>query len=181
MDSTSGGIHSTLANEVYSRGGYVGGAVYNRDHTVSHYISNKESDLPKIRSSKYLQSSLQGQYKEVKDLLVRGELVFYCGAPCQIQSLYKYLKKEYDNLITCDFICLGVNSPKVFLKYMDNLEQKYNSRATEIKFKNKKWGWHNFSMRVRFENGKEYCEDRNHDLFFRFSHSFLFSALLRTG
>ncbi len=166
LDSTSGGIHSTLANEVFSHGGYVGGAIYNLDHTVSHIVSNNESDLPKIRSSKYLQSNLQGQYKEVKDLLEQGKEVFYCGAPCQIQALYKYLKKEYKNLTTCDFICLGVNSPKVFLKYMDYLEQKHGAKATEIKFKNKKWGWHNFSMRVNFENGKEYCEDRQHDLFF---------------
>lgn len=166
LDSTSGGIHSTLAQEVYSRGGYVGGAIYNHDHTVSHMVSNEESDLPRIRSSKYLQSNLQGQYKEVKNLLEQGKEVFYCGAPCQIQALYKYLRKEYDNLSTCDFICLGVNSPKVFLKYMDYLEQKHGAKAKEIKFKNKKWGWHNFSLRVNFENGQEYCEDRYHDLFF---------------
>lgn len=166
LDSTSGGIHSTLAKEVYSRGGYVGGAIYNPDHTVSHFISNDESDLSKIRSSKYLQSSLQGQYIEVKNLLERGEEVFYCGTPCQIQSLYKYLRKDYESLITCDFICLGVNSPKVFLKYMDFLEKRYGAKATVIKFKNKKWGWHNFSMRVNFGNGSEYCQDRSHDLFF---------------
>ena len=49
---------------------------------------------------------------------------------------------------------------------MDMLEKQYGSKATQIKFKNKKWGWHNFSMRVNFENGKEYCKDRWHDLFF---------------
>lgn len=166
LDSTSGGIHSTLAKEIYSRGGFVGGAIYNEDHTVSHFVSGNESDLFKIRSSKYLQSSLKGQYKEVKTLLEQRKEVFYCGAPCQIQALYKYLRKDYENLITCDFICLGVNSPKVFLKYMDYLEQKHGAKATEIKFKNKKWGWHNFSMRVNFENGCEYCQDRYHDLFF---------------
>lgn len=166
LDSTSGGIHSTLATEIYSKGGYVGGAIYNQDHTVSHIVSKEESDLPRIRSSKYLQSNLQEQYKEVKSLLEQGKEVFYCGAPCQIQALYKYLKKDYNNLTTCDFICLGVNSPKVFLKYMDYLERKHGAKATEIKFKNKKWGWHNFSMRVNFENGEEYCEDRYHDLFF---------------
>ena len=49
---------------------------------------------------------------------------------------------------------------------MDMLERQYGAKATEIKFKNKKWGWHNFSMRVNFENGKEYCKDRYHDSFF---------------
>ncbi len=166
LDSTSGGIHSMLAKIIYKQHGYVGGAIYNEDHTVSHIASNDDRMLPKIRSSKYLQSDMNGQYTEVKTLLRKGETVFYCAAPCQIQALYKYLRKDYDNLITCDFICRGVNSPKVFLSYMDMLEKRYKSKATDIKFKNKKWGWHNFSMRVNFENGKEYCEDRDNDLYF---------------
>lgn len=166
MDSTSGGIHSMLALATYQKNGYVGGAVYNKDHTVSHIISNDPNLLCEIRSSKYLQSSMEGQYREVKKLLQQGKDVFYCACPCQIQALYKYLRKDFDNLTTCDFICRGVNSPKVFLKYMDMLERKFGAKATAIKFKNKKWGWHNFSMRVNFANGKEYCKDRYHDLFF---------------
>ena len=166
IDSTSGGIHSMLAQAMYKKNAYVGGAIYNEDHTVSHIASNDPKMLDEIRSSKYLQSSMEGQYKEVKKLLQAGEAVFYCGCPCQIQALYKYLKKAYDNLTTCDFICRGVNSPKVFLKYMDMLERQYGAKATKIKFKAKKWGWHNFSMRVNFANGKEYCKDRYHDLFF---------------
>lgn len=165
-DSTSGGIHSMLAQAMYKKHAYIGGAIYNEDHTVSHIASNDPNRLDDIRSSKYLQSSMEGQYKEVKKLLQAGEEVLYCGCPCQIQALYKYLKKEYDNLTTCDFICRGVNSPKVFLKYMDMLERQYGAKATKIKFKAKEWGWHNFSMRVNFANGKEYCRDRWHDLFF---------------
>ena len=165
-DSTSGGIHSMLALAMYEQNAYVGGAIYNKDHTVRHIVSPDRQILPEIRSSKYLQSSMEGAYKEVRDLLKAGEKVFFCGTPCQIQGLYKFLRKEYDNLTTCDFICRGVNSPKVFLSYMDMLEKQYGSKATQIKFKNKKWGWHNFSMRVNFENGQEYCKDRWHDLFF---------------
>lgn len=166
LDSTSGGIHSMLAKSIYSQHGYVGGAIYNEDHTVSHIVSSLPSQLEEIRSSKYLQSSMEGQYKEIKNLLKRGEKVFYCAAPCQIQALYKFLRKDYDNLITCDFICRGVNSPKVFLSYMSMLEKRYGSKATKIKFKAKKWGWHNFSIRINFQNGKEYCKDRDHDLFY---------------
>ena len=167
LDSTSGGIHSTLAKKIYDQLGYVGGAIYNDDHTVSQYISSNFEDLSKIRSSKYLQSNSEGIYKKIKSLLKAGQLVFYCGSPCYIHALYKYLgEREYDNLITCDFICRGTNSPKVFLSYMDMLESAYGAKATEIKFKNKKWGWHNFSMRVNFANGKQYCKDRWHDLFF---------------
>lgn len=166
-DSTSGGIYSMLAMEMYENNAYVGGAVYNEDHTVSQIVDSKPSRLSEIRSSKYLQSNAEGVYKEIKGLLKEGNQVFFCGCPCQVQALYKVLgNKEYDKLITCDFICRGVNSPKVFLKYMDMLERQYGAKATKIKFKAKEWGWHNFSMRVNFANGKEYCKDRYHDLFF---------------
>lgn len=166
LDSTSGGIHSMLALKMYEKNAYIGGAVYNADHTVSQIVDDNPKRLPEIRSSKYLQSNAEGVYKEIRSLLKEGKNVFFCGTPCQIHALYNFLGKEYDNLITCDFICRGVNSPKVFLKYMEMLERKFGAKATEIKFKNKKWGWHNFSMRVNFENGKEYCKDRYHDLFF---------------
>ncbi|MBP3738468.1 MAG: Coenzyme F420 hydrogenase/dehydrogenase, beta subunit C-terminal domain [Muribaculaceae bacterium] len=165
MDSTSGGIHSALSEYIFAQGGYVGGAIYNEDHTVSHITTGNPARLDEIRSSKYLQSSMAGQYKEIKKLLNSGKTVFYCAAPCQIQALYKYLKKDYDNLITSDFICRGVNSPKVFLSYIKMLEHQFESKATSIKFKYKKWGWHNFSTRVIFSNGKEYCKDRDHDMF----------------
>lgn len=166
LDSTSGGIHSMLSLEKFSHGGYVGGAVYNPDHTCSQIVTPEESMLPEIRSSKYLQSNSEGIYKRIRQLLREGNEVFYCGCPCQIHALYNFLGREYDNLTTCDFVCRGVNSPKVFLKYLEMLERQVGSKATRIKFKNKKWGWHNFSLRVYFENGQEYCKDRWHDLFF---------------
>ena len=166
LDSTSGGIHSMLALKMYEKNAYIGGAVYNADHTVSQIVDDNPGRLPEIRSSKYLQSNAEGVYKEVKRLLKEGKNILFCGTPCQIHALYNVVGKDRENLYTCDFICRGVNSPKVFLKYIEMLERKFGSKATEIKFKNKKWGWHNFSLRVNFENGKEYCKDRWHDLFF---------------
>jgi acetyltransferase-like isoleucine patch superfamily enzyme/coenzyme F420-reducing hydrogenase beta subunit len=166
IDSTSGGVFSAFADKIFALNGYVGGAVYNENHTVKHIITNKKELLPELRSSKYLQSYTDTLYSNIKRLLKQNEKVLVCATPCQIAALYNVLKKDYDNLITCDFICRGVNSPKVFLSYMDMLERQYASQATKIKFKAKKWGWHNFSLRVNFENGKEYCKDRWHDLFF---------------
>lgn len=166
LDSTSGGIHSMLAQTTYEQNGFVGGAVYNKDHTVSQIVSPDSAMLSEIRSSKYLQSTSFGVYREIQKLLREQKSVLYCGCPCQIHALYNFLGRGYENLTTCDFICRGVNSPKVFLKYIEMLERQYGARAAKIKFKAKKWGWHNFSLRVNFENGKEYCKDRWHDLFF---------------
>jgi acetyltransferase-like isoleucine patch superfamily enzyme/coenzyme F420-reducing hydrogenase beta subunit len=165
LDSTSGGIFSALADYMFDKGGYVGGAIYNEDHSVSHIVTSDRILLEQMRSSKYLQSFTDKLYPEINRLLTAGEKVLVCATPCQISGLYNFLNKDYENLITCDFICRGVNSPKVFKKYIEMLEQQYHSKAVKIKFKNKTFGWHRFSTKVDFVNGKSYIKDRYHDLF----------------
>jgi acetyltransferase-like isoleucine patch superfamily enzyme/coenzyme F420-reducing hydrogenase beta subunit len=166
MDSTSGGVFSALAEKMFSLDGYVGGAVYREDHTVEHIVTNDGDLLPEMRSSKYLQSYANTLYADIERLLNERKKALVCATPCQIAALYNYIGHDDENLVTCDFICRGVNSPKVFLSYMDMLEKEYGAKAAKIKFKAKNRGWHNFSMRVNFANGKEYCKDRYHDLFF---------------
>ena len=80
FDSTSGGLFSALAMEIYRRGGYVGGAIRSEDGGVEHFISNKPADLPKLRQSKYAQSRAAGLYKEVKRLPKAGDWVLVCSA-----------------------------------------------------------------------------------------------------
>lgn len=167
IDSTSGGIFSTLANNMYSIGGFVAGAIYNDDFSVRHIISNNPEDLVKIRSSKYLQSLCTDLYKEVKSLLVKGEKVLICGCPCQMAALRLYLNKDYENLIICDFICRGINSPKIFRKHLDSLEQRYGSKVIYAKAKNKELGWRKLTFKAVFENGESYYGDGKIDDFTR--------------
>ena len=114
FDSTSGGLFSALADIMYKSEGYVGGAVFNEDFSVRQYISNNKEDLIRIRSSKYLQSSLEGFFKQVRELVRKGENVLVCGSPCQMAALRAFLRKDYDNLIIADYICRGTNSPTVW-------------------------------------------------------------------
>lgn len=166
VDSTSGGIFSELAFKMFDQGGYVGGAVYNNDYSVSHILTSDREKLVDIRSSKYTFSLTDELFPEIKKQLRSGNKVLVCGTPCQISGLYTFLKKDYKNLITCDFICKSVNSTKVFQKYIEWLENKYQSKAKKIKAKDKTTGWHKFSMRIDFENGKSYVADRYNDPFF---------------
>lgn len=166
LDSTSGGVFSALASDVFNRKGFVGGAVYLPDHSVKHIITDDPEKLVELRSSKYLESRFEDVFPETKRLLDEGKEVLIVGTPCQIAALYSFLKKDYDNLLTCDFICLGVPSPKVFLSYMQQREKKAGAKAKVIKFKDKTYGWHNFSLRIDFENGTRYCEPRGKDPFF---------------
>lgn len=158
FDSTSGGLFSALADIVYRDKGYVGGAVFNDDFSVRHYISNDKNDLLRLRSSKYLQSNLEGFYREVRSLLKAGEKVLVCGTPCQMAALRAFLRMDYENLIIVDFICLGINSPKVWRKYLDSFEERYGHKVVYCKAKSKEYGWRNLTQKVILDNGKEYYE-----------------------
>ena len=155
-DSTSGGAFSALAEVMYSQDGYVSGALYNDDFSVHNYVSNNPNDLEKLRSSKYLQSKAEGLYAEIRSLLKNGQKVLACGTPCQMAALRSFLQKDYENLIIVDFICRGVNSPKVYRAYLDSLEKKYDSKVVYVKAKNKELGWRNLTRKVTFANGQSY-------------------------
>ena len=174
-DSTSGGAFSAFAEVVYKQEGYVAGAIYNDDFSVRHFISNNPEDLLRIRSSKYLQSNAEGFYKAVRALLKQGNKVLCCGTPCQMAALRSFLGKDYDNLIIVDFICRGVNSPKVYRAYLDSLEKKYNSKVVYVKAKNKELGWRNLTRKVVFENGDSYYGVGFIDDFRRGYHTNVFS------
>jgi acetyltransferase-like isoleucine patch superfamily enzyme/coenzyme F420-reducing hydrogenase beta subunit len=161
FDSTSGGLFSALAEIMYRSKGYVGGAVYNDDFTVRQYISNDKEDLPKLRSSKYLQSNLKGFYKQVKQLVIAGEQVLVCGTPCQMATLRAFLRKDYDNLIIADFICRGINSPKVWLKYIASFEERYGSPVVYSKAKSKEYGWRNLTQKVILADGRHIYETKD--------------------
>lgn len=167
LDSTSGGIFSEIAKVFLKDNQYVCGAVFNENWQVDHILSNDIKDLENLRSSKYLQSNIKYSFKEIKKLLDNHNKVLFCGSPCQVNGLYKYLRNEYENLYTIDFICRGMNSPKIFRMYLESLEKKYKSKVNYIKFKHKIRGWHNFSTKIQFENNKVYIGGRYEDSYMR--------------
>ncbi len=156
-NSTSGALYYGLADAFLKNGGYIVGCVYDDDWKGAHHMISSTCDgLKKIMRTKYFQSDTEGIYKQVKNLLDSGKKVLFCGAPCQVSALYGYVGKEYENLYTLDFICLGINSPLVFRKFIEELEKKYNSEVTEVHLKNKSRGWPNLGTMVRFQNGRKY-------------------------
>ena len=165
FNSTSGGVFSALAEEMYRRGGYVGGAIYGENWEVKHFISNNTEDLQRIRQSKYSQSDATGFYKEVRDLLKKDEQVLVCGTPCQMVALRRFLRKDYDNLIVVDFICKYVASPLFTEKYLDYQQRKFGSPITYFKYKDKERGWRSLTKRIDFKNGKSiYAGPQDNDI-----------------
>lgn len=142
MKSSSGGIFSVIANYVIDKSGIVFGAAYNENLEVNHIGVESKEDLELLRKSKYVQSNTNNTYKKVEEELKKDRLVLYSGTPCQIFGLKKFLVNEYENLITCDLVCHGVPSPKLFKKYLEYLSEKFKARIVEYDFRGKeKMGW----------------------------------------
>lgn len=165
LNSTSGGVFSELAIRFMKDGGYLCGARYNETHHIEHCIVNTREGLDKIRQSKYAQSDMGRVYRDVKKLLKDGEKVLFCGTPCECAGLINYIGHRDNNLLIIDFICRGSNSPKVYEKFLDYLEEKYDSKIKKVWFKNKTYGWNRFATKVEFENGESYLEDRDNDIY----------------
>ena len=155
QDSSSGGVFPLLAEAMLARGGYVAGAVYDKDFQVKHKVSNKREDIFEMRSSKYVQSNSRGVFAEVQRLLEQNQEVLFTGCVCQIAGLKAYLGKEYPKLYTADVVCHGVPSPEVYRSYLKEHERKAGS-IEEINFRKKQaLGWKS-GVYIRFKGGKMY-------------------------
>lgn len=167
INSTSGGIFSALAKVMISQGAIVVGAQYDIDFNISHVIIKDFDEISKLRQSKYAQSNLGDVFIQIKKLLERNEKVLFCGTPCQSAGLQSYLGKEYSTLYCCDFICRGVISPKVYKKFLKDISQEYVAELSGVHFKNKDFGWNQFSTKLIYSDGNNYQEDRNNDYYMR--------------
>ena len=109
LRSTSGGIFYILAEQILQQDGIIAACKYTADFkSAYHAIGDTMEDLEAFKGSKYFQSDTEGIYKTVNEQLEHGRKVLFCGAPCQVAGLNKYLGKAADNLITVDFICRGI-------------------------------------------------------------------------
>lgn len=156
LNATSGGVGGALAKYALDLGWYVCGASFNGDWELSHIVSNEYSILGQIRGSKYLQSDTSGVYKEIVNLLSKGEQVLFLGTPCQADGLRNIVPNKYiESLLTCEIICHGVNSPVVWKDYKEFIEHDRGSKIIKYNFRSKSKGWGKLRVNYQFANGKK--------------------------
>ncbi len=159
QESSSGGMFSIVAEYVLSKNGYVCGAVYGDNlTTVKHVLISNKNQLAALRKSKYIQSDTGFVFKQIKEKLDGGNLVFFVGTPCQVAGIKCFLGKPYENLLTADIICHGAPSHLVFEKFLEELPNK--GKIVEVNFREKKiYGW-SPTMLVKYEDGTEYYKPK---------------------
>lgn len=162
LKSSSGGIFYLLAEKVISDGGVIFGVRFDKDWQVVLDYAETLDDVKSFMGSKYVQSRTATAYQDAENFLKKGRRVLFSGTPCQIAGLYHYLRKEFDNLTTLDFVCHGVPSPKVWRRYLDEVVSASKS-INDVKFRNKRDGWKKFNFVMSYEeNGSTTSLYSNH-------------------
>ena len=171
LNSSSGGVFTLLAEQVIAEGGVVFGARFDESWQVVHDYTETVEGLAAFRGSKYVQSVIGNTYKSAQDFLKHGRKVMFTGTPCQIVGLKKFLRKDYPNLFTVDFVCHGVPSPLVWRKYLKETAEDIRAKRavgkntvtsslsdlpviTGISFRDKTNGWKKFGFSLRYTASK---------------------------
>lgn len=142
--SSSGGIASAISRWIIKNNGIVYGCSAESIDNICHIRVDKEPDLIKLKGSKYVQSDMRNCYSLVRKDVINGKIVLFVGTPCQVAGLKLFLRKEYSNLITIDFVCHGVPSQKI-------LKASLNSQNLSLKNNN-----YNISFRRKIRKGNDY-------------------------
>lgn len=167
LKSSSGGIFTLLAEQIIAEGGVVFGARFNESWEVVHDYTETIEGLEPFRGSKYVQSVIGDNFIKAKQFLKDGRKVLFSGTPCQIAGLKKFLRKEYENLLTVEVVCHGVPSPMVWRDYIDYKRAKravgkntVSSSLNElpviagISFRDKTNGWKKFGFKISYAASK---------------------------
>lgn len=165
MTSSSGGVFTAIAEYILSNGGIVWGAAYDVGLSLRYKCVDKLEELDLLRRSKYLQCEVGDAFLLIKQQLQQGKLVLFVGTSCHVRGLYQVVgQKLKENLLTADFICHGVPSPKVFADYVEWIESKYNDKLVDFNFRDKRYGWDNGVLTVgNFERigERKFMSDEN--------------------
>ena len=163
--SSSGGVFSVLAAEILSRGGVIAGAAFDEGFSVRHILVEKDTQLNRLRGSKYVQSRMENTYIQIRQLLKQGKTVLFTGVGCQVAGLKAFLGRDYENLYTVDVLCHGVPSPKVWDYYCREQENVYGQKLTDVSFRDKRNGWRQYCISLKFGPSTEYCRPGNEDAY----------------
>ena len=177
---TSGGIAYELSKQAIAKGEMVCGVIYDYDtDRAKTVLVETIEQLEEVKGSKYLQSNTAEAFQNLLSIAQRSPERHFLvvGTPCQIYGLHKVLqqKKMRDRFLLIDLFCHGVPSYLVWDAYLRGIRRRNTKqKLSNLKFRDKKIGWHNFVLRLDFGN-EVYQKSSEGDLFY---HTFFDNILL---
>ena len=168
LQSSSGGVFTLLAEETIKKGGVVFGVKFNEQWMPEFSYTETIEGIEKFRGSKYAQAIVGNSYKQAEYFLKKGREVLFSGTPCQIAGLKRFLRNDFNNLLTVDIICHGIPSPKVWnmylketclnlLKGFPDIAKTFDLKKNKtiefciesINFRSKLTGWKTYSFQLK--------------------------------
>ena len=181
--SSSGGIFTLLAMRTIEEGGVVFGVRFDEEWRPVFDYADTVEGIAAFRGSKYVQAIVGNAYVEAKAFLEQGRKVMFCGTPCQIAGLKRFMRSEPENLLAVDVVCHGVPSPLVWRQYLrETVKSEASPVITGICFRDKKTGWKKYSLVVRgksVHDGQDSILVSEMHMENRFMQAFLSDMILR--
>lgn len=152
--SSSGGVFFSLAEYTISRGGIVFGVIYDENLHVIYHGAETIEECRKFHGSKYVESYIPDNlFRDIQLCLKRKREVLFVGTPCHVAGLKNFLRKKYDNLLTCDLICSSVPSPRIYKDYLNFAQRKKNIRSINMRWKED--GWNKPKQQIVYSDGQK--------------------------
>lgn len=150
QNSTSAGVAYSIAKCWLEQGGVVCGAVVCEDLIVRHRIAHTVSQLELQQGSKYVQSSIECVFPDIRKELENEKDVLFCGTPCQVAAVQNVF---HDQVTYIDLVCHGVCAPLWLKKYIHSLAK--DMTVKNIKFRTSdKFEKSGYNLEILLENGK---------------------------
>lgn len=167
--SRSGAVFIAISDYILENGGIVYGVGYKDHFRVAHKRATTKEERNEFKGSKYVQSDLDGIFRQVKEDLKQGNTVLFSGTPCQTAGLNSYIgKKLRENLVLVDIVCNGVPSPYIWRDYLSYIEKKNKSKVVKVNFRDKsRIGWSGHIESYTFDNGKKIETKKYTNLFYK--------------
>ena len=157
-NSTSGGAFSLFAAKVLEEGGIVFASRYNGETERLEFADTDHFELEEFRKSRYMESYTNYLFSSIKTCLRNDRIVLFCGTPCQVAGLNRFLgKTNKEKLVTINFICHGVPSNKFFHQWL-RFKFPHIGRIKNVDFRYKNaqegWGWHDMCLSIKEETNR---------------------------
>ena len=113
---------------------------------VHHIAIDRIEDIAPLCKSKYVASSMDDCFSTIKENLLSGKKIVFCGTPCQVAGLKSFLGKDYESLLLIDLICHGVGSPDVFVDCIKLMNEQFDMNIEKYEFRHKR----NYTFETRY-------------------------------
>lgn len=156
---SSGGLFETLSKPIIDIGGVVYACRFDSNLKLRYFQATSMEDVKRLCKSKYIQADLGHAFIEIRELLDNGKTVLFCGTPCYVAALKKFLiGHDVSNLYLVDFFCHGVPSQAFFDKCLRQVEKKNRIKIKGYDFRVKVkhvHTLHNYSITYQKQESKK--------------------------